>query len=118
MERMTMPVSDPSDPLPSWKILDVEALHEEFPETFGILPLEQRRALQVGDVVKLIFELCKPPEDGPGGERMWVKITEVREGREYRGTLQNTPVVIKDLAPGQVIPFSPGHVADIEALLP
>ena len=61
-----------------------------------------RKSLQPGDHAKLVFD------QGEGGERMWVRITSVNDGK-YRGVLANNPVLV-DLRLGRRVTFEPRHV--------
>jgi hypothetical protein len=69
-----------------------------------------RAALEVGDLVKLLFGVGDG--DPPPAERMWVEVVQVEE-RRYVGRLENEPVGISDLARGALVPFGPEHVAAI-----
>jgi hypothetical protein len=55
-------------------------------------PHEERQRLRVGDLVKLMFE----PVDAPGGERLWVRVTECLATipRRYTGTVHGHPVTV------------------------
>lgn len=91
-------------------LLDAERLHRDDPDTFSIPRADVRRSLAVGDGVKLIFGYG--PGERPPAERMWVQVVEV-EDDGYAGRLDNTPHVIGDLAPGDLVRFEPRHVAAI-----
>jgi len=88
----------------SWELDDAERRNAEHPRRFFIPPAELRGSLAPGAVVKLLFV-------GPTGvERMWVEVTDARDGR-YTGTLLNQPVELEGLHAGEVIAFEPRHVA-------
>jgi len=93
---------------------NVERRHRENPETFEILPLAVRRRLGVGRLVKLIFLISA--DEGPQGERMWVKIIDKGNHGNgnywYKGTLDNEPA-FADLSLGDEISFGPEHIAMI-----
>ena len=87
------------------------------PDTFWIPDDEEKKGIQPGDKVRLIFRM----RDG-WGERMWVRVTAVRRNGTFEGVLANTPVGIPRLYPGDAIKFSRDAVIDIvdaaEELLP
>ena len=93
----------------TWALANVEdraASHA----SFKIPARSTRSTLRVGDLAKLVFVF--PSTSGPpNGERMWVKIERVEDGR-YRGRLWNMPVLIQDLKADDPIAFGPEHVAD------
>jgi Uncharacterized protein conserved in bacteria (DUF2314) len=91
---------------------DVEAAHRRDPITFSIPRSDQREALKVGDLVKLIFEADPPSPAGLTAERMWVEVREVH-GQAFVGSLDNQPSFISDLQPGAVVRFGPEHVATL-----
>lgn len=89
-------------------LLDAEARHRADPHSFSIPRSEVRRALAVGDLVKLLFGFGGG--EVPAAERMWVEVVEVREDG-YVGRLENTPEAITDLRRGDLIRFQASHVA-------
>jgi hypothetical protein len=89
-----------------WSLLDAEVHNEAHPRSFFIPSRDERETLEVGELVKLVFE----DEDGDG-ERMWVEVTDRAPGG-YVGILTNQPIVI-DLERGARIEFEPRHVIDI-----
>ena len=59
------------------------------PYTFFLPHPQELLALEVGDLVKLIFEY-DPPGEQWGAERMWVEITE-KNGSQFVGRVDNEP---------------------------
>jgi hypothetical protein len=96
-----------------WGLLDAEAQHRAFPDTFPIPTNAERVALRTGDMVKLVFVLDPPPTSGPNAERMWVEVRSNQPDGTYEGWLTNRPVVIKSLEPSSIIAFEARHVAGI-----
>ena len=96
----------------SWELENVEQAAAANPDSFFIPSAAERRAQQVGDVVRLHFVLLQEGPDLPRAERMWVEIAE-RSGDppRYIGVLTNQPRSIHSLAPGDRIPFGPEHIA-------
>lgn len=92
------------------KLVNVESMARKHPETFEIAERSMREGHKKGDLVKLIWE---EKGRGAGGERMWVKVTDVsRNGSvRYKGELNNAPVVVSDLELGDTVKFGPQHVA-------
>jgi hypothetical protein len=104
----------PRKPTPTYRLADVERTHRQHPRTFSIPRSDRRRALAVGEVVKLVFELAKPRAGQPHAERMWLEVVE-RAGDGYVGRLDNEPAFIAGLARGDLVPFGPEHVAGIDS---
>jgi uncharacterized protein YegJ (DUF2314 family) len=86
----------------SYQLVNVEERAASAPDTFENFPRSERESLQVGNLAKLIFD---------DRERMWVKITEVKDGR-YKGTLGNSPAFV-DLQFGEEVEFGPENISDI-----
>lgn len=99
-----------------WLANGVE-LNEASPDAFHIPSDAAKRALKVGDVVKLEFIPATAPADGPGQERMWVQLTDVHKDglfMEFKGILDNEPVIIKGIAHGdEVTRFGPENIVGI-----
>lgn len=74
----------------SWYLDNVYELNQESPYTFYVPSSKVLEKLKVGDLVKLIFVNEKAEDDGFRGERMWVKITNIK-GRKFKGILDNEP---------------------------
>jgi hypothetical protein len=93
---------------------NVEMSHRRDPITFSIPRSDQRTALKLGDLVKLIFEADPPSAAGLTAERMWVEVREVH-GRVFVGALDNQPSFIAGLQPGDAVRFGPEHVAALQS---
>lgn len=87
-------------------LANCEERHAQYPERFWIPDLTDRQSLRVGDYAKVIFE------SDEGGERMWVKVTQIMPGSRYEGLLANTPIVF-DMEKGNPVAFGPENIADI-----
>lgn len=96
-----------------WGLLDAEAQHDAFPDTFPIPTRAERDALRTGDMVKLVFVLDPPPASGPNAERMWVEVRTALDDGTFDGWLTNQPVVIGTLEPSALVAFEARHVAGI-----
>ncbi|MCU1358028.1 MAG: hypothetical protein JWM89_3446 [Acidimicrobiales bacterium] len=96
-----------------WGLLDAEAQHAAFPDTFPIPTAPERSELRTGDMVKLVFVLDPPPTSGPNAERMWVEVRSAHRDGTYDGWLTNKPVVISSLEPSALVAFEARHVAGI-----
>lgn len=119
-------------PVDGWHLRSGEDVHREHPDTFWLPEADQRRSLSRGMQAKLMFEMLEPDPalpnrpasaraaEGEEGyvERMWVAVTEVRDGR-YLGMLRNQPFTYDPndesvyLRWGAEVPFGPEHVIDI-----
>ncbi|MGN1223507.1 MAG: DUF2185 domain-containing protein [Ruminococcus sp.] len=91
---------------------DAQERHRKHPRTFDIPTEEEIEALQVNDLVKLIFSFPEQLENGCCAERMWVCITEITEDG-FCGELDNHPYYLKDLKAGDRITFQKKHIAAI-----
>ena len=100
-----------------WYLEDARELGEAAPYTFYIPSPEVIAMLQPGDEVKLVFRLDpESDEDGDDDvavERMWVRITGIDDD-EFRGELDNQPVAIPELQPGDEIEFASYHIIDTQ----
>jgi hypothetical protein len=94
-----------------WWLADTDERKRAAPYTFYQPPRELVSRLAVGDGVKLIFEFDSDDNEAPGAERMWVMITEVKDGR-FAGQLENTPRFIKGLSQGALVTFESRHIAN------
>ena len=65
--------------------------------------------VMIGDYCKIKFE------DGDSSEHMWVKITKLRYPNKFTGTLDNVPVLVKNVTCDTVVLFT---YQDIEQHLP
>lgn len=97
----------------TWKLRDAEVIAEAFPYTFYKPSHKAIALLQAGNLVKLIFEFSTSDANTPSAERMWVKITDINNGK-FSGCLDNMPVHIKDLTLGDKIEFSTCHIIDTD----
>jgi len=93
----------------SWHLADAEQIAKGAKYTFYKPSKAVYEKLQPGNVVKLIFEFESEDEDTPSGERMWVIITEINNGK-YKGTLANEPFYIEDLEYEDEIEFEEKHI--------
>ena len=107
--------------LDGWELVSGLAQHHRTPESFYMPSERDRRTLDDGKLVKLMFDIDLP--DGWGGdkkpssliERMWVIVTG-RVGPYYVGELNNHPATSSDqdhLRAGDEVVFLPEHVIDI-----
>lgn len=104
-----------------WALVSGEERHRSAPDSFQIPLLEERRALQLGDAAKLIFEIESEDEFGEISrdyERMWVVVSEVKP-LYFIGRLANMPVGCNEhsnfyLIEDVEVPFLPEHVIDID----
>lgn len=97
----------------SWWLADAAELRRCHPYTFYKPSQAVIGKLEVGRHVKLIFEFDNPEPDGPSGERMWVRVTEIR-GNRYRGVLDNAPAHLGALRLGDTVEFEERHIIDTE----
>lgn len=93
-------------------LVDGEVMAKAHPKTFFMPPLKDRKALQVGDNVKLGF---KPmgADKSVADERMWVTIEKVDAYSGFKGRINNTPAVVKAKL-GDPVTFERKHILDID----
>lgn len=95
-----------------WYLGDAEEEHRAHPKSFFIPSRQEREALTVGAVVRLLFFVIDPAPGRPRAERMWVEVTSAAHGR-YVGSLMNRPAAITDLSVGEPVGFGPEHVIGV-----
>jgi hypothetical protein len=95
----------------TFQLADAELRHAESPEAFEIPSAAERKSLNVGDGVKLVFEIT----DGSRTEveRMWVEVTGRKED-SFEGLLNNDPYCTDELKSGEPVTFEPRHVIQIK----
>ncbi len=100
-----------------WCLEDAEARQQEAPDTFWLPEEGKRKALQPGDLAKLVFRISVDNDENPVAvERMWVLVRE-RTASHYFGILDNDPYAIEEndeFWSGTEVPFSARHVIDID----
>jgi len=97
----------------SWKLEDAQKIADEFSYTFHKPSKEVVSQLKAENQAKLIFEFESDDPEAPRAERMWVEITEVKNGIFY-GYLDNDPAHIKDLNHKDPIEFRECHIIDTD----
>lgn len=95
-----------------WFLVDAEKRADAHPSTFTIPPRKDREALQVDAFAKLVFT-DSPLFAKNKGERMWVRVMNVKADGKYRGMLFNNPVLVTGIKSGELIEFGPENVIDI-----
>lgn len=98
-----------------WELEDGEARHAEAPISFEIPVASERRSLQAGQIVKLIFRIALREGNGERSERterMWVTV-DGRVGPLYVGTLDNDARCTNEVKTGLKVSFAPRHVIQI-----
>src|SRR5450759_1729700 len=104
--------------LDGWHLLSGVAQHHRTPDTFWIPPEKERRTLNEGDIVKLVFEISlaeKSDAENVSCERMWVTV-KGKSGPYYYRTLDNQPACFDEtnvLAFGDKVIFLPEHIINI-----
>lgn len=82
------------------------------PRNYLIPTQEEIKALKKGSLVKLIFVMKIPQDNGCRAERMWVVIEEINN-RKFTGVLDNDPYYIKSIKCGDEIEFTVENIAGI-----
>jgi hypothetical protein len=100
-----------------WELEDAAAQAAAHPRAYFIPDEERRRAVQVGDDVRLSFLLLDPGPHDPHAERTWVTVVE-RDGDTFVGTLIHDPVAFRGLKAGDRVTFGPEHVNRLEKTTP
>ena len=89
-----------------YQLIDGEAMHAAYPNTFGLPSKEQLSEVRIGWFVKAGFEM-----EGWGTERMWVEVTSLDDGK-FTGVLNNDPIFIPPalLKCGDLVVLEPCNV--------
>ena len=98
-----------------WCLEDGEERHRATPATFHIPDLAVRKALQPGDLAKLIFKIAVENDEYGAVERMWVIVRE-RTPAGYVGMLDNKPDSIAENDEfwlGTELPFEFRHIISV-----
>lgn len=95
----------------SWKLGVAKKRRNEGPYTFYVPSKKVIDKLKKGNFAKLLFEVKRKAT--PSTERMWVQINE-RKGDKLIGRLDNDPIGIKDLKPGDEIKFESKHIVSTD----
>ena len=91
---------------------NVHVEHQKNPRHFLIPSQEEINQLKLGDQVRLIFVLDTVLENGCRAERMWVELTEIRDGK-FKGRLINHPAYITSIQLGDELDFAREHIASL-----
>lgn len=62
--------------------------------------------------VKAVFHV-DPPVEGCSGERMWVRVTRIRDDGTVEGKLRNHPVVRTDLEWGDTVHVKASDIVEV-----
>jgi len=87
-------------------LIDGEARHTTFPETFHIPSLNERQKLQPGQHVKLGFQ------EGENTERAWVHVNII-DGNQLTGNVENDLVLMTTIKDGDEVTFELKHIIGI-----
>ena len=91
-----------------YTLVNAEEMNRKHPTTFHIEPRIDREALRVGDTVKMIFEY-----PSGGGDRMWVRVSEVLPGPRFKGILDNEAFFEGAPKLGDTVEFGPENITAI-----
>ena len=92
---------------------NVQVEHQKNPRHFLIPSQEEINQLKLGDQVRLIFFVLDTVlENGFRAERMWVELTEIRDGK-FKGRLTNQPAYITSIQLGDELDFAQEHIASL-----
>lgn len=97
----------------TWRLEDAEATAKAHPYTFYKPSPERVAQLKPGHHAKVIFTFDTDDPAAPRAERMWLIIESVKNGR-FVGKLDNDPIYIADLEPGDLVEFEARHVIDTD----
>lgn len=97
----------------SWRLEDADAVARAHPYTFYKPSAARVAQLQPGNHAKVIFTFDTDDPRAPRAERMWLIVESVDDGR-FVGKLDNDPIYIADLEPGDRVEFEARHVIDTD----
>lgn len=86
--------------------------NKKYPRHFMKPTALEINSLHPGDMVKLIFLIHPPLENGCNGERMWVVIDSIK-GDNFVGILDNDPCFLTTIKAGDKIEFQAKNIASI-----
>lgn len=86
--------------------------NRQLPRTFLIPTKAEIEKLEKDGLVKLIFVMEKPQENGCRAEKMWVKIINNQNGI-FTGILDNEPYYLKSIKSGDIVTFKTENIAGI-----
>ncbi|MGT2742778.1 immunity protein Imm33 domain-containing protein [Streptococcus plurextorum] len=96
----------------TYTLENVAERNQADPRHFLIPSPDEVANLKVGDMVRLIFRLNQPLENGCNAERMWLEISAITDGH-YKGILTNQPQFITTINIMDELVFSEEHIATI-----
>jgi len=94
----------------NYKLINGVERHKESPETFEIPTKTEIEMLAVDSLVKLGFE--EGADEDVVGERMWVVITKIIDGK-FEGKLDNDPTQVKAIKAGDSVVFAAENILAI-----
>jgi hypothetical protein len=100
--------------MPTWRLRDTDPIALESPYTFYKPSREVIARVQVGEIVKLIFDFDSDDAEAPAAERMWVIVERIDANGDFSGRLDNEPYWISDLKAGDPIVFSARHIINTQ----
>lgn len=86
--------------------------NRQFPRTFLIPTQEEIDRLEIGNLIKLVFVMEEPQDNGCRAEKMWVKVISI-EKNKFTGILDNEPYYLKSIKAGDIITFETKNIACI-----
>ena len=95
------------------ELIDGAARNAQYPDGFDVPTDLEKRAVKVGDLVKIGVELDVPDgETTLGGERFWLRVTAVTRDGVFVGEVVDALLVVNG-EPGNLIRFEARHMLDI-----
>lgn len=101
---------------PLWSLVNADELHARHSRSYFIPDLDRRRALLVGECVRLEFHYGPDADREHRGhaERMWIEVLEQHADGHAHGRLRNRPARLFGLDIGDLVAFEPENVIAIE----
>ena len=85
------------------QLVNAQEMARNYPETFKVPNSNDLDKMKVGDSAKICIN---------NKERLWVLITEIN-GAQLKGKLDNNPVILEDVAFGDLISFKKENIYSI-----
>jgi len=98
----------------SWVLDDARQHAAQYPYTYYKADDATIGLVAVGEFVKLSFRIVQPLPNGPGAERMWVKVESIGPGDHFVGSLGNAPKYIRDIALGDRVEFQRDNIVNTQ----
>lgn len=93
------------------KLIDGEEMHRLYPDTFWIPSKEEKDAVKLCDLVKVILT----DDNGHYGVKVWVSVAQIHDDK-MEGLIANHPIISTYGRYGDRVQFEKKNIIDIQIL--